>query len=263
MSNSNLTILKRYATGDPNSLPSSVLFQFSDKFMTIFDAYPKSIFHFLILPRVVEGGDFSAVELKNLKTLLKGDKEKAKQLVEAFQSEAQNVKKQIEEEMTERYGFKWDVWIGFHAVPSMEHLHLHVLSADMCSEKMKNKKHYNSFHPSKGFFLHINDVLDWFEATPGYYQQVTKLDPKAYEALLKEGLTCWKCGSEMKNIPSLKEHLQEEWNKQESRSRRTAAKRKVVEGHSGSNPKEKQANSGDEIPAKKRKGDPDLTQSND
>lgn len=54
------------------------------------------------------------------------------------------------------------------------HLHLHVLSADLVSERMKNKKHYNSFHPSLGFFLHIDDVLSWFEAEPSYFSRVCR-----------------------------------------------------------------------------------------
>jgi len=29
---------------------------------------------------------------------------------------------------------------------------------------MKTKKHYNSFHPKHGFFLHVDQVLSWFEA---------------------------------------------------------------------------------------------------
>lgn len=46
---------------------------------------------------------------------------------------------------------------------SLSHLHLHVVSSDLCSPTLKHKKHYNSFHPKLGFFLHMNDVLSWFE----------------------------------------------------------------------------------------------------
>jgi len=53
------------------------------------------------------------------------------------------------------------------------HLHLHVLSADLCSEKMKKKQHYNSFHPKLGFFLDINDVLSWFDADESYFTSVS------------------------------------------------------------------------------------------
>ncbi|KAJ3505558.1 hypothetical protein NLJ89_g7351 [Agrocybe chaxingu] len=157
---SNLTILRTYAQKSPETLPASILFKRSAKNITIFDGYPKSIFHFLILPRIQE--PLTADTLRNLPSLLKGDKERAKAVIDAISEDAEAVKKEIQEEMVERYGFKWDIWTGFHGAPSMEHLHLHVISADLCSERMKNKKHYNSFHPKLGFFLHLDDVLSWF-----------------------------------------------------------------------------------------------------
>ena len=52
------------------------------------------------------------------------------------------------------------------------HLHLHVLSNDLCSEKMKHKKHYNSFHPNLGYFLHLDEVLSWFDEDPAYFARV-------------------------------------------------------------------------------------------
>jgi len=116
----NLTILRSYAIKDPDSFSQSILFRSSDKFLTIFDAYPKSIFHFLILPRVNDAVGLKEHDLANLKALLNcGDKVKAKSLIEEMKDEAGKVKEEIETEMLEKYGFKWDVWIGFHAVPSM------------------------------------------------------------------------------------------------------------------------------------------------
>ena len=59
---------------------------------------------------------------------------------------------------------------------------------------------------------------------------MAKLDEKAYEKLLKEDLVCWKCESPMKNIPTLKEHLQEEWDKESKREKaRAERKRKLDE----------------------------------
>jgi len=46
-----------------------------------------------------------------------------------------------------------------------------------------------------------------------------------YEPLLKEDLKCWRCHATLKNIPSLKAHLQEEWDK-EKRKATTQKKRK-------------------------------------
>lgn len=49
---------------------------------------------------------------------------------------------------------------------------------------------------------------------------MAKLDPKPFALLLKEDLSCWRCGSEMKNIPKLKEHLQEEWDRDKAKHER-------------------------------------------
>jgi hypothetical protein len=34
--------------------------------------------------------------------------------------EAARLRSEIEREMRARYGFAWPIWVGFHAVPSME-----------------------------------------------------------------------------------------------------------------------------------------------
>jgi aprataxin len=131
------------------------------------------------------------------------------------------------------------------------HLHLHVLSNDLCSEKMKIKKHYNSYHPTLGFFLHLHEVLSWFDEEPSYFQkvctgrcrislgcpatcsltpsfpvtQMSQLKKHDYEPILKENLFCWKCERDMKNMPVLKAHLQQEWD-EEARKEKAKLKRK-------------------------------------
>ena len=54
---------------------------------------------------------------------------------------------------------------------------------------------------------------------------MARLDVKSHEALLKADLECWKCKKTMKNIPILKQHLQEEWDKVVAREK---SKRPVV-----------------------------------
>ncbi len=85
--------------------------------LTIYDAFPKSIFHFLILPRVQTD---SPLDRSSLKSLLKRDKTRAKEVVESLSEAAAVLRKDIEDEMVKRYGFKWGIWTGFHAAPSME-----------------------------------------------------------------------------------------------------------------------------------------------
>ncbi|KAJ7156030.1 hypothetical protein C8R43DRAFT_1087390 [Mycena crocata] len=220
---SNLTILRTYAQTNPSKLPSSVLFSHSPTSMTVYDAYPKGIFHFLILPRVQEPSTVS--ELSNLRKLLSGDKAYAKQVIIALNDDAKTLRKEIEEEMLSRYGFKWGIWMGFHGAPSMDHLHLHVLSNDLCSDRMKNKKHYNSFHPK----LDIEEVLSWFDVGDSYYATMAKLDIKHYESMLKEDLSCWRCNASMKNIPALKQHLQEEWDNEAKREKAKLERKRKME----------------------------------
>lgn len=64
------------------------------------------------------------------------------------------------------------VALPFGCCPS--HIHLHIISDDLHAETLKTKKHYNSFHPRLGFFLHLDEVLSWFEEdkTEAYFKSV-------------------------------------------------------------------------------------------
>lgn len=56
-------------------------------------------------------------------------------------------------------GSEWGIHCGFHAVPSMRHLHLHVISDDFVSDRLKYRKHYLSFHPTLDHFVTLEDAL--------------------------------------------------------------------------------------------------------
>ena len=42
------------------------------------------------------------------------------------------------------------------------------------------------------------------------------------ESILSSPLSCWKCGRAANNIPTLKQHLQEEWDVEKERERKRA-----------------------------------------
>jgi hypothetical protein len=180
-----LQILRAYAKLDDASLvttlPPTVYFSHTRHTLTIFDAYPKALFHFLVLPRLriatsssstisssrtpaAEDGDGderrerdsdvdsevvadSTADLTSLRTLLRRPlqraaaaataaasdtatitgtdsdsdaRARAKGTLSVLSDEATRLQSQIEREMQARYGFKWPLWIGFHAIPSME-----------------------------------------------------------------------------------------------------------------------------------------------
>jgi aprataxin len=103
----------------PEHLPPTVLVDTTERTIAIIDKYPKAMFHVLVLPRPQDG--VSAEDMDSLRTLVaKVGKERAKEVLEEIGAHARRVRDDIQLQMKQRYKFQWDVWIGFHAVPSMQ-----------------------------------------------------------------------------------------------------------------------------------------------
>jgi aprataxin len=149
-----LKILRAYAKLDDASLaaahlPPTIYFSHTRHTLTIFDAYPKALFHFLVLPRLRlppaqdingDGGresdspplmvTESAEDLTSLRTLLQratasggadaDARARAEGTLGVLADEARRLQSEIEREMRTHYRFTWPIWVGFHAVPSME-----------------------------------------------------------------------------------------------------------------------------------------------
>lgn len=99
-----------------------------------------------------------------------------------------------------------DVKVGVHTHPSMNHMHVHVMSRDMHSPCMKHKKHYLSFNSS--FFVE----LDEFPLEEGS----ERFHPGDWPSW---DMKCWRCGQNFKNkFAVLKRHIEEEefdqWKKE-------------------------------------------------
>ena len=126
--------------------------------------------------------------------------------------------------------------LGFHSIPSMRRLHLHVISKDFESPYLKTKKHWNSF--CSQFFLDIDWVLEQLSISNGseasvlgtgsYFshddaydtQRVTnskehlhhtsrrlEYDFQEMESFLRGPLRCHACDAEFRSILALKNHL--------------------------------------------------------
>ena len=124
-----LKVLRTYAklpdSTITTTLPPTVYFSHTQHTLTIFDAYPKALFHFLILPRISDTA--YASDLKDLRTLLRRraspdaqTRSRAQETFRVLADEAARMRGVVEEEMRARYGFVWGIWTGFHPVPSME-----------------------------------------------------------------------------------------------------------------------------------------------
>jgi hypothetical protein len=51
---------------------------------------------------------------------------------------------------------------------------------------------------------------------------MSTLPKTQYDPILTSLLSCWRCGRTANNIPTLKQHLQEEWNMEKERERKRA-----------------------------------------
>ncbi|CAG7554553.1 unnamed protein product [Fusarium equiseti] len=205
---------------DPASYPSSRVIYHNDDFVAINDRYPKATIHTLLLPRsskynllhpfdALDDPDFLAsvkAETERLKALVA--KELQRRLGANSQSDAQRqavLDGDAEPEKSGELpvGRDWaaEVKAGVHAVPSMKHLHVHVLSRDMFSEALRHRKHYNSFNTP--FLVDLND----FPLAADDARRNTK-----EEAYLRWDMKCWRCERSFKNqFQQLKGHLAEEY----------------------------------------------------
>jgi aprataxin len=205
---------------NPKKYDPTIVIYYNDDFVAINDLYPKSSVHCLLLPRnekythlhpfdAFEDAEFLAavrVEAQKLKTLA------AKKLQRKFgplskQDEAREAVLNGEVDADELpVGRSWEkeVKVGIHAHPSMNHLHIHVISVDRYSASLKHRKHYNSF--ATAFFVDLEDF------------PLAKDDVRRKASYLNDDMKCWRCGRNYQNrMKEMKEHLTmefEEWKKE-------------------------------------------------
>uniref|UniRef100_A0ABM5FRG9 Aprataxin n=1 Tax=Pogona vitticeps TaxID=103695 RepID=A0ABM5FRG9_9SAUR len=157
-----------------------------ERAVVIKDKFPKARYHWLVLPWE-SIPTLSAVTPKHL------------ELLEHMQAVGEKIIQQCSER--DRLHFR----LGYHAIPSMSHLHLHVISQDFDSECLKTKKHWNSF--TTKYFIDSKDVIKMVKKKGG-----VTVDRNVAQ-LLKLPLKCHVCNQQQPTIPQLKEHLKEHWPK--------------------------------------------------
>lgn len=213
-------------THDPASFPASRVIYYSDDFVAIHDLYPKSTVHALLLPRSPAPSrqhPFDAFEDPAFLATVRAETAKLRRLVgkelqrrygrhSAREREREAVldgEMEWEEGRALPPGRDWEreLLVGVHAHPSMNDLHIHVLSPDMISDCMRHRKHYNSFNTP-----FLVDVADFPLAAD---------DPRRHPGRAgynSRDLVCWRCGENFGNrFKQLKEHLAEEfeeWKKE-------------------------------------------------
>ncbi|KAK4984139.1 aprataxin-like protein [Elasticomyces elasticus] len=161
----------RAYTKDPTAFGPERVIYHNDRFVVINDLFPKSTVHTLILPRdttkhvlhpfdAFEDPVFVAEvqeEVKRVRHLVAKELRRKHGKYSATDQARFAAMDQNEPPELLPEGRDWDKEIitGIHAVPSMNHLHVHVMSRDMSGEYMKRYNHYNSF--TTPFLVDVND----------------------------------------------------------------------------------------------------------
>ncbi|XWS67266.1 hypothetical protein CRYUN_Cryun05aG0272700 [Craigia yunnanensis] len=153
----------------------------SDDVVVLNDKYPKAKRHLLVLAR-----------FEGLDCLVDARKEHLQLLLTMHEVGLKWADKFLHEDASLVFR------LGYHLVPSMRQLHLHVISQDFDSKCLKNKKHWNSFNTA--FF---RDSLDVIEEVSNHGKATLQDDNR----LLSMELRCHRCKSAHPNIPKLKSHI--------------------------------------------------------
>ena len=147
------------------------------------DKYPKAKHHYLILPKEY----IHSISYLNTSHI---------DLIRHMIAQGEELGKKLKKGEAENVEFK----LGFHAVPSMALLHMHVISSDFDSFCLKCKRHWNSFTTS--YFRPANLILAELEEV-GHIA----IDELYYKSCLKTQMECHICHEKMESMPKLKEHI--------------------------------------------------------
>ena len=202
----------------PESFPSSLIIRHTEHTVLIKDRYPKSLLHLLLLPRdatkynlhphtafadpvflalirseISECVNLAASELSRL---LSSTSLKSLARLKAMDSSFPAA------ELPPGRDFAAELRVGIHAHPSMNHLHIHIISPDMSQETMRHRKHYNSFNTD--FFIPLQDFP--------LVEDDVRRRVEYQNANLSRDFKCWRCGRMFGNkFKELKEHMATEF----------------------------------------------------
>jgi aprataxin len=176
-----MVAIKHISSGSPHPLK----FYMDDTFIVIYDQFPKSRIHLLILPKDVRITDLGALGPSHI-PFIRSMLDIADRIVRHIQAAEPRTR----------------LIYGFHAIPSLRPLHMHLMSLDLNTPYMKKKKHYNSF--STNFFLPGRNILRELE-TSGRVTSI--LDRRSLEALEEGPMKCLWCEKPLSNMPEVKSHI--------------------------------------------------------
>jgi aprataxin len=216
----------------PENNPEGLVVDYDDDFVVINDKFPKASVHLLLIPRNPEYYDQHPLHLLSTNpgflAEVKTRVDRLKHLAASelrrkygrhsasdapYQTALEELMDSLDPPPPDQRaallppGRDWlsEIKAGVHTHPSMNHMHIHVLSREMDSPCLKHKKHYLSFNSS--FLV----GLDEFPLEEGS-ERFKPGDWPGWD------MKCWRCGENYQNkFARLKTHLGEEfeaWKKE-------------------------------------------------
>ncbi|KAF9971715.1 hypothetical protein BGZ73_005244 [Actinomortierella ambigua] len=172
----------------PEEIEEEFMYYYDDRVVVINDAYAKSQYHYLVLPRrrILYLSDLKGEEGINTVKELVG---RALWLVDRLKANDPT------------YEYKY----GFHVRQSMSQIHLHVLSTDYSTARMKRKEHWNSF--TTEFFISPTKVLQILRVRGEF--RLSEQERDRFDAIYKQYLHCPECKEVLRTMPQIKSHYQE------------------------------------------------------
>lgn len=136
----------------PQEYPETILY-YDDEVLIIQDHFPKSILHFLVIPRStstslkhpLEAFQDNPDEYAKMAKYVEQAKDLIMKKVISLGILKQDSSEQLSNQVSYQQFRKNFIRVGVHAVPSLRNLHIHVITQDFYSPYLKNKRHYNSF----------------------------------------------------------------------------------------------------------------------
>jgi len=169
-----------------NGEPVPLRYYMDETFLVIYDQYPKSKIHLLVMPRDPRIINLNVLGPSHI-PFLRGMVELGQRLMNHLRATQFP---------------KTNMVSGLHGIPSLQPLHMHVMSLDLSTPFMKKKKHYNSF--STHFFLGAPGVLRELEIAG---RVTSVMDRKKLEALEKGPMRCVWCEEPLPEMEKVKTHL--------------------------------------------------------
>lgn len=172
-----------------------ILFRHS-KFVCTYDKFPKAKHHLLLMCRDYSTNPSCLMNVTSLNDLTKEHLDELRE----FHNLAKRIVAVIS--VDESTSFK----IGYHSIPSLHPLHLHIISSDLDSPCITTRKHIVSF--SSKFFVTADEVENHLESAFVDSLSVAVRAQRAQDVLDSTPLQCQYCARAALSVPDWKIHNQ-------------------------------------------------------